>query len=127
MIASWDPSQYARFEAERRRPAEDLVARAPLRRYSRIADLGCGSALSTDVLARHYPHAAIVGVDTSEAMLASARERLPGCAVFYFPLDFKFVVRRYLDLLTPDMVRYILSDSRAEAVVVSAPLLAGRR
>jgi len=28
-------------------------------------------------------------------------------------------------LLTPDMVRYILADSRAEAVVISAPLLAG--
>jgi 3-deoxy-D-manno-octulosonic-acid transferase len=47
---------------------------------------------------------------TTEAGQRLARERLPGCAVFYFPLDFKFVVRRYLDLLTPDMVLLIESE-----------------
>lgn len=47
---------------------------------------------------------------TTEAGNRLARERLPGCAVFYFPLDFAFAVRRYLRLLTPEMVILIESE-----------------
>jgi 3-deoxy-D-manno-octulosonic-acid transferase len=39
-----------------------------------------------------------------------AEERLPGCAVFYFPFDFSFAIRPYLDLLSPEMVVLIESE-----------------
>ncbi len=47
---------------------------------------------------------------TTEAGQRLAMERLPSCAVFYFPLDFKFAVRRYLRVLTPEMVLLVESE-----------------
>jgi len=47
---------------------------------------------------------------TTEAGNRLACERLPGCAVFYIPLDFAFAVRRYLRLLQPEMVVLIESE-----------------
>jgi 3-deoxy-D-manno-octulosonic-acid transferase len=47
---------------------------------------------------------------TTETAQLLAQERIPGCAVFYFPLDFAFAVRRYLKLLNPEMVVLIESE-----------------
>jgi len=76
-MANWNPTTYARFEAERRRPVEDLIARLPPNAYRRIVDLGCGAGQSTTALATRFPEAEVVGIDNSEAMLASARQRSP--------------------------------------------------
>jgi len=76
-MSHWDPKIYARFEAERQRPAEDLIKRIPPRRFPRIVDLGCGGGLSTTALQRCFPDAQLLGLDNSEAMLAAARQRLP--------------------------------------------------
>ena len=77
-MADWNPALYRRFESERTRPAIELLARVPLAEAPYAVDLGCGPGNSTELLAARYPQAQIVGVDSSEAMLASARERLPG-------------------------------------------------
>ena len=74
----WDPTAYARFWAERRRPAVDLLARlGPTVRPSTILDLGCGPGTVTSLLAERWPDAAITGVDSSPEMLADARQELP--------------------------------------------------
>jgi trans-aconitate 2-methyltransferase len=73
----WRPDAYARFEAERTRPAADLLARVPPRERRRIVDLGCGPGNSTALLAERRPEAEIVGLDSSPDMLAAARLRLP--------------------------------------------------
>jgi 3-deoxy-D-manno-octulosonic-acid transferase len=39
-----------------------------------------------------------------------ARERLAGCPVFYYPLDFSFAVRRYLRVLRPALVVLVESE-----------------
>ncbi len=75
-MTEWNPTAYRRFEADRTRPAEDLLARVPKRPRSRIFDLGCGAGASTQVVAECYPEATIVGLDTSPEMLAAARRRL---------------------------------------------------
>lgn len=77
-MADWDPALYRRFEGERTRPAIELLARVPLAAARHAVDLGCGPGNSTELLAVRWPEAEIVGIDSSEAMLASARERLPG-------------------------------------------------
>jgi trans-aconitate 2-methyltransferase len=77
-ISDWDAQQYERFGEERLRPARDLLAGVPAIDARRIYDLGCGSGLSTSVLAARWPDARITGIDRSQAMLARARERLPG-------------------------------------------------
>jgi len=77
-VADWRADAYRRFEAERTRPAADLLARTPPDARRRIVDLGCGPGNSTALLAERHPQAAILGLDSSADMLAAARARLPG-------------------------------------------------
>lgn len=74
---SWSAQLYRRFEAPRTRPARDLVAAIELETVRHAVDLGCGPGNSTEVLAARYPEAALVGIDSSPDMIATARERLP--------------------------------------------------
>ncbi len=74
----WSPSLYMKFTAERTRAAGDLLARVPLTSARHVTDLGCGPGNSSALLLRRFPEAELVGIDTSEAMLAHAREAAPG-------------------------------------------------
>lgn len=78
--ADWNPALYSRFEDERTRPARDLLARVPLPEAEVVVDVGCGPGNSTELLARRFPDARLVGIDTSAAMLEAARRRLPDAA-----------------------------------------------
>jgi trans-aconitate 2-methyltransferase len=77
LLEDWSATQYRQFEAERTRPASDLLARIPDGAIERVADLGCGPGNSTELLANRFPRAAILGLDSSDDMLAKARLRLP--------------------------------------------------
>jgi trans-aconitate 2-methyltransferase len=83
----WDPEQYGMFAAPRLRPALDLLYHVPLpaapdaaaqhptgpRPPRAICDLGCGPGEITRILATRWPHADVVGLDSSDDMLARAR------------------------------------------------------
>ena len=75
--SDWNPALYMKFVAERTRAARDLLAGVALTTARRVADLGCGPGNSAELLVARFAEAAIVGLDTSEAMLAHARERVP--------------------------------------------------
>ena len=75
--ADWRADAYRRFEAERTRPAADLLARVPSDARRKVVDLGCGPGNSTALVVERHPQAAVVGLDSSPNMLAAARERLP--------------------------------------------------
>jgi trans-aconitate 2-methyltransferase len=79
-MADWNPALYSRYEDERTRPAQELLARVPLASPRRVVDLGCGPGNSTELLVQRYPDAHVTGIDNSQAMLESARQRLPGVA-----------------------------------------------
>lgn len=79
-MADWNPALYSRFEDERTRPAHELLARVPLASPNVVVDLGCGPGNSTELLVQRFPGARVTGIDNSEAMLDSARKRLPGVA-----------------------------------------------
>ena len=74
---TWNPQQYLKFGGERLRPAHDLLARVPLEAPRHIADLGCGTGSVTALVRERWPHAHLVGVDNSAAMLERARAALP--------------------------------------------------
>lgn len=71
---NWDPSAYWRFSDERSRPFGDLLAQVGAQEPHLVADLGCGHGPMTMLLAQRWPGARVVGVDSSESMLAAARE-----------------------------------------------------
>lgn len=70
----WDPRQYALFSDHRGRPFADLLGRVTTPRPRLVVDLGCGDGPLTLGLAERWPHARVVGVDSSPQMLARARE-----------------------------------------------------
>jgi trans-aconitate 2-methyltransferase len=71
---SWDPGQYLRFADLRLRPALDLLTRVELEGAATVVDLGCGPGNVTRLLARKFPHAEVIGIDSSTTMLAKAAE-----------------------------------------------------
>ena len=75
---SWDADLYMRFGDQRTRPARDLADRIDLADPRRIIDLGCGPGNSTAVLRERFPDASLIGLDSSEKMIAKAREGDPG-------------------------------------------------
>lgn len=71
----WDPQRYLTFADQRGRPFADLVSRIGASTPREVADLGCGPGNLTVTLARRWPEARVVGVDSSPEMLEAARER----------------------------------------------------
>jgi trans-aconitate 2-methyltransferase len=76
-MPTWSSEQYLKFAGERTRAAEDLAARVAVAAPARVMDLGCGPGNSTEVLAKRWPQAQLTGLDSSAAMLASARTARP--------------------------------------------------
>ncbi len=83
----WRPSEYEGFADQRLRPALDLIARVPLDQAAGVWDLGCGPGRATRLLARRWPAARVVGVDSSADMLDAARAAADGGAVEWRQAD----------------------------------------
>jgi len=77
-MVSWDPQIYLDFAAERRRPFEDLVARVRAEQPAQVVDLGCGPGGLTAELARRWPGARVLGLDSSPEMIDRARASATG-------------------------------------------------
>jgi len=73
----WNPDDYLRFADQRTRPSFDLAARVAMPHPERVIDLGCGPGNSTRVLRSRWPDAHVIGLDSSEEMIAAARELEP--------------------------------------------------
>jgi trans-aconitate 2-methyltransferase len=71
----WDPARYGAFRDLRLRPALDLLAQVGDLPAGEVVDLGCGDGAVGPALLSRYPTRCLVGVDSSEAMLANAALR----------------------------------------------------
>lgn len=69
----WDPAEYARFTDHRSRPFFDLVGRVGHPAPRRVVDLGCGPGELTAALARRWPGAEVIGIDSSPEMVERAQ------------------------------------------------------
>ena len=76
-MPSWDPQQYSRFSDHRLRPGLDLLARVADLPAGPIYDLGCGAGVLAPLIAARWPDRAVIGIDNSPEMLATAREAAP--------------------------------------------------
>jgi trans-aconitate 2-methyltransferase len=70
----WDPAVYQRYSGERDRPFHELLARVGAVAPRSVVDLGCGDGRLTATLAKRWPGASVVGVDSSASMLAEAAD-----------------------------------------------------
>jgi trans-aconitate 2-methyltransferase len=68
----WNPTQYARYSAERSRPFFDLIAQIRSTSPGEVADIGCGSGKLTVALAERWPESTVRGVDSSPEMIERA-------------------------------------------------------
>ncbi|HTW86894.1 MAG TPA: methyltransferase domain-containing protein [Candidatus Binataceae bacterium] len=75
-MADWDPQLYHRFRRYRAEPFEAILARLELGSEERIVDLGCGTGEHLAELVRRTARGTGVGVDSSPAMIAAAKELL---------------------------------------------------
>ena len=73
----WDPDRYLQYADERSRPFLDLVSRVAAEEPRQVVDLGCGPGTLTALLARRWPSADVLGLDSSPEMVAAAAE-VPG-------------------------------------------------
>ena len=75
----WDANLYLKFADARMRPALDLMGRLDPANAARpghaIYDLGCGAGNISRILAERFPQSPVIGVDSSEEMLAKARSQ----------------------------------------------------
>jgi len=74
---TWDPDRYLTYADERGRPFVELVARIGAEEPKTVVDLGCGPGNLTALLARRWPGATVVGLDSSPAMVEAARRDVP--------------------------------------------------
>ncbi len=78
MTDSWNAKTYSQFLDLRTRPARDLLAAIPnLFQPKTVYDLGCGPGNSTILLKNRWPHAHVVGLDSSSDMLIAAKAAYP--------------------------------------------------
>jgi len=74
---SWDANLYLKFAGHRMRPALDLMGRLDPANAARpghaVYDLGCGAGNISRILAERFPGGAVIGIDSSDDMLAKAR------------------------------------------------------
>ncbi|OLF55515.1 methyltransferase domain-containing protein [Pseudomonas chlororaphis] len=68
----WDPQAYQTFARLRERPVVELLDHVSLEHPERIYDLGCGTGIATQLLAKRWPQANLTGVDSSAEMLGEA-------------------------------------------------------
>jgi trans-aconitate 2-methyltransferase len=76
-MKKWNPDLYLKYEDERTQPSYDLISRINIANATNIVDIGCGPGNSTRALKERWPHAQILGLDSSQEMIEKARSTYP--------------------------------------------------
>lgn len=71
---AWNPEVYNQFKSERSAPFYDLLALLNMHPGLEAIDLGCGTGELTARLADALPESRVLGVDSSQEMLANSRK-----------------------------------------------------
>lgn len=76
----WDAAKYSEQSQAQAVWADEVIARLALKPDDRVLDVGCGDGKLTARIAEHVPDGFVVGIDSSESMIALARARFGGLA-----------------------------------------------
>lgn len=114
-MPTWNPDQYLKFFNERTRPAKDLAAAITVNTPRSILDVGCGPANSTAVLAERWKNARLTGIDSSAAMLETARKKLPDDVFLKRDIEEDLSSLGTFDIVFSNAVLQWLSDGEAAA------------
>lgn len=103
MTNSWNAKTYSQFLGLRTRPARDLLSAIPDSFQPKIVyDLGCGPGNSTILLKDRWPHAKVVGLDSSLDMLEAAKAAYP---------DIHFIQGDIADFLPPEKIDCLFANA----------------
>jgi trans-aconitate 2-methyltransferase len=97
--SSWNPTQYHRFQAERRQPFDDLLAMCRPIPGGRAIDLGCGPGELTKELHETVRAKSTIGLDNSETMLERAQQHAGNGLTFKLGTILRFAPRTKFDLV----------------------------
>jgi len=76
---SWNATEYAKHSYNQYEWAKELIPKLELTGKESLLDIGCGNGKVTQLLSTYLPHGQVVGVDSSEEMITSARQSFPHC------------------------------------------------
>jgi trans-aconitate methyltransferase len=76
---SWNAVEYTQHSSNQYEWAKELIPKLELKGTESLLDIGCGDGRVTQLLSTYLPHGRVVGVDSSEEMIASARKNFPHC------------------------------------------------
>jgi trans-aconitate 2-methyltransferase len=104
-VHTWDPERYLTYADERGRPFVELLARVGATSPATVVDLGCGPGNLTALLARRWPDARVVGLDSSVEMVEQARATTPA-----------------VEFRVADLREWVAGDDQADVLVSNATL-----
>ena len=78
-MSGWDARTYDRVADPQEAWAREVLERAAIEPGDVVLDAGCGTGRTTRLLLERTPH--VIGVDADAAMVARARENLPGVPI----------------------------------------------
>jgi trans-aconitate 2-methyltransferase len=74
-MTEWNAAEYAQRSGLQEAMAQEVLASVELEGSERVLDVGCGDGRITAEIANRVPHGAVVGVDSSQDMIAFAASR----------------------------------------------------
>ena len=77
MTYNWDAAEYEKHSSPQQQWARDIIRTMKLAGDERILDIGCGDGKVTAELAALVPTGQVLGIDSSDSMIAFARRRFP--------------------------------------------------
>jgi trans-aconitate 2-methyltransferase len=75
-VRTWDGASYDRISGPMEALGRDVLMRLSLRGDETVLDAGCGSGRVTEALLARLPEGRVIALDSSDSMIAAARERL---------------------------------------------------
>lgn len=117
MNYQWDAADYEKHSSPQQQWARDVIRTVKLAGDERILDIGCGDGKVTAEIAALVPEGSVIGIDSSESMVAFANKRFPPA---HFPtLQFRWgdathlAYRREFDLIVSFSSLHWISDHLA--------------